>query len=68
MRPSQMFNEMISKKCRIVGTVVKSNSKIVETDTRSIPLTDILTGQKYFPTKIFPYIFHIKPVIFITFS
>jgi hypothetical protein len=24
--------------------------------------------QKYFPTKIFPYIFHIKPLIFITFS
>jgi hypothetical protein len=27
-----------------------------------------LTGQKYLPTKIFPYIFHIKPLIFITFS
>ena len=27
-----------------------------------------LTGQKYFPTKIFPYIFHIKPFIFKTFS
>ena len=27
-----------------------------------------LTGQKYFRTKIFPYIFHIKPLIFITFS
>jgi hypothetical protein len=27
-----------------------------------------LTGQKYFPTKIFPYIFRIKPLIFITFS
>jgi hypothetical protein len=27
-----------------------------------------LTRQKYFPTKIFPYIFHIKPLIFITFS
>ena len=30
--------------------------------------TNTLTGQKYFPTKIFPYIFHIKPLIFITFS
>ena len=29
---------------------------------------ETLTGQKYFPTKIFPYIFHIKPLIFITFS
>jgi hypothetical protein len=27
-----------------------------------------LTGQKYLLTKIFPYIFHIKPLIFITFS
>jgi hypothetical protein len=27
-----------------------------------------LTGQKYFLTKIFPYIFHIKPLSFITFS
>ena len=27
-----------------------------------------LTGQKYFRTKIFPKIFHIKPLIFITFS
>jgi hypothetical protein len=27
-----------------------------------------LTGQNYFLTKIFPYIFHIKPLIFITFS
>ena len=27
-----------------------------------------LTGQKYFPTKIFPYIFHIKPFIFKTFA
>jgi hypothetical protein len=27
-----------------------------------------LTGQKYFRTKIFPYIFHIKLLIFITFS
>ena len=26
------------------------------------------TGQKYFHTKIFPYIFHIKPLIFKTFS
>jgi hypothetical protein len=26
------------------------------------------TGQKYFPTKIFPYIFHIKPFIFKTFA
>ena len=26
-----------------------------------------LMGQKYFLTKIFPYIFHIKPLIFITF-
>jgi hypothetical protein len=27
-----------------------------------------LTGQKYFPTKIFPFLFHIKPFIFKTFS
>ena len=27
-----------------------------------------LTDQKYCLTKIFPYIFHIKPLIFITFS
>ena len=27
-----------------------------------------LMGQKYFRTKIFPYVFHIKPLIFITFS
>ena len=27
-----------------------------------------LKGQKYFRTKIFPYTFHIKPLIFITFS
>jgi hypothetical protein len=26
------------------------------------------TGQKYFLTKIFAYIFHIKPLIFITFD
>jgi hypothetical protein len=30
------------------------------------PIT--LTDQKYFLAKIFPYIFHIKPLIFITFS
>jgi hypothetical protein len=29
---------------------------------------NVLTGQKKFPTKIFPYIFHIKPFIFKTFS
>jgi hypothetical protein len=28
----------------------------------------ILTGQNYIPTKIFSYLFHIKPLIFITFS
>jgi hypothetical protein len=28
----------------------------------------LLTGQKYFPTKIFPFLFHIKPFIFKTFS
>jgi hypothetical protein len=27
-----------------------------------------LAGQKYFLAKIFPYIFHIKPLIFVTFS
>ena len=30
--------------------------------------TSTLMGQKYFLTKIFPYIFHIKPLIFLTFS
>ena len=32
------------------------------------PWLSTLTGQKYFPPKIFPYIFHIKPFIFKTFS
>ena len=38
--------------------------------TKFVSLSDIstLTGQKYFRTKIVPYIFHIKPFIFITFS
>ena len=31
-------------------------------------ITHTLMGRKYFHTKIFPYIFHIKPLIFNTFS
>jgi hypothetical protein len=34
----------------------------------ALPCNKAFTSQKYFPTKIFPYIFHIKPFIFKPFS
>ena len=36
--------------------------------TVKVKIIYTLMGQRYFHTKIFPYIFHIKPLIFITFS
>jgi len=47
-----------------------TNVNIIYTKTDGIAKQTeaTLTGQKYFRTKIFPYIFHIKPFIFKTFS
>jgi hypothetical protein len=50
--------------CIVFHFTTKTTQKLRA--TRVIYTT--LTGQKYFHTKIFPYIFHIKPFIFKTFS
>ena len=37
-------------------------------DVMDSMLASTVTGQNYFHTKIFSYIFHIKPLILLTFS
>jgi hypothetical protein len=50
----------------LTWSVVDSGFKPQSRQTKDYEI-GTLTGQKYFLTKIFLYIFHIKPLIFITF-
>jgi hypothetical protein len=58
-------------KCSVISVIVQihrgSYLSMYSTVKTDLPRYT-LTGQKYFRTKIFPYTFHIKPLIFITFS
>ena len=53
---------------KVVSKNVSFVCKLVNYEHDDILRFYTLTGQKYFLTKIFPYIFLIKPLIFITFS
>jgi hypothetical protein len=62
-RKSFVKSKMLTDKVR---SPVPDNISVQRPKNMIKPATR--TGQKYFPTKIFPYIFHIKPFIFKTFA
>ena len=62
-RKSFVKSKTLTEKVR---SPVPDNISVQRSKNMIKPAT--LTGQKYFPTKIFPYIFHIKPFIFKTFA
>jgi hypothetical protein len=62
-RKSFVKSKMLTDKVR---SPVPDNISVQRPKNMIKPATR--TGQKYFPTKIFPYIFHIKPFISKTFA